>query len=358
MKLYLDIEKNFDPIRDKAQDLLWPANQDEARWSDVEDRYSEQAGMFWLPPKGLDTLRFNACSRGLWEDLGNGYVTRKPKKKKTSVQIVTESEPSDYGEVRLRINPQNAGPAPRIHFAEDNPVSESNPQIQDNILTTKALRVNFLVVDPSGQYETGEVVTWSNKLTLRSFLEEKNGKRIVTLLVAPAGKIHYTLDGSEPREGTPYEKPVEIGNGEVILRALAGASGLETKEDFKFQAKGEKGIQIDSVKPARIASRSRQRLDSRTKTYDGLKLAAEKSVKFEGVTLNVGQGNQVIGLTVGEIEVDAVFIEAILKTVLEKFEPTTPITMTFRKASFASGHDLKDFAEKLGIELQPNEIEQ
>jgi hypothetical protein len=61
---------------------------------------------------------------------------------------------------------------------------------------------------------------------------------------------------------------------------------------------------------------------------------------------------------VGEIRVNAAFIEAILKTVLEKFEPSTPVTMTFRKAHFASGHDLKDFAEKLGIGLHPGDVEQ
>src|SRR6185437_4523117 len=32
LKLYLDIEKEFDAIRDKAQDLLWPENQDDVRW--------------------------------------------------------------------------------------------------------------------------------------------------------------------------------------------------------------------------------------------------------------------------------------------------------------------------------------
>ena len=45
LKLYLDVEAEFDAIRDKAQDLLWPENQDDARWSDVLDRYAEQAGM-------------------------------------------------------------------------------------------------------------------------------------------------------------------------------------------------------------------------------------------------------------------------------------------------------------------------
>ena len=95
LKLFLDVEKEFDAIRDKAQDLLWPENQDDARWSDVVDRYTEQAGMPWLPPKGLDTLKSSACNRGLWEDLGNGYVTKKPKKKTNKsilLEIVNTSE--------------------------------------------------------------------------------------------------------------------------------------------------------------------------------------------------------------------------------------------------------------------------
>ena len=155
LKLYVDVEKEFDAIRDKAQDLLWPENQDEARWSDVADRYAEQAGMYWLPPKGIDTLKSIACNRGLWEDLRNGYVTKKPKKKQTSAQVVAESEPDDAGSVRLRINAQNAGPSPRIHYAEDGPVTEASPHLTDQSLTTSALRLNLLVRDPSEQYDTG-----------------------------------------------------------------------------------------------------------------------------------------------------------------------------------------------------------
>ena len=56
----------------------------------------------------------------------------------------------------------------------------------------------------------------------------------------------------------------------------------------------------------------------------------------------------------------AAFLEAILKSVLdlEKFTPDTPITMSFRKAHFASGHDVRQFADKLGIELQIGDVEQ
>src|ERR1035438_456765 len=132
--------------------------------------------MPWLPPKGLDTLKSIACNRGLWEDLGNGYVTKKPKKKKTSVQVIAESEPDDEGKVRLRVNAQNAGPAPRIHYAEDSTVTEKSPLLKDQFHTTKALRVNFLVVDPSGQNETGDVFIWANKLVLRNKLIEKGSR--------------------------------------------------------------------------------------------------------------------------------------------------------------------------------------
>src|SRR6266446_481142 len=224
----------------------------------------------------------------------------------------------------------------------------SSPQLTDQTLTTNALRVHFLVMDPSGHYETGDVVTWSNKLILRNRLSEESGKRTVELLVAPTGAVRYTLDGSEPREGTLYDKPVDIGDGEVLLRAFAEASGLEAKAEFRFPAKGKKGVHIDDVKPGRIVSRTGRKLDSRTRTFEGLKQAGEKSVSFENVTLTVGQGAQAVQVMIGEIQVNATFIEAILKTVLEQFAPTTPVSMTFRKAQFASGHDLKHFAEKLG----------
>jgi len=358
-KLYLDVEKDFDPIRDKAEDLLWPESQDEVRWSDALDRYAEQAGMPWLPPKGLDTLKSIACNRGLWEDLGNGYVSKKPKKKTTSVQVIAESEPDDSGSVRLRINAINAGPAPRIHYAEDATVTDKSPQLKDQFLTTKALRVQFLVVDPSGQYETGDPVSWSNKLVIRNnLLSEKAGKRTLELLVAPHGEIRYTLGGEEPREGTIYAKPFAIGDGEVLVRVFASASAIEAKAEFRFPAKGTTGVHVDAVKPGRLVHRSGRKLDSRTKTFEGLKQAADKSVEFENVALTIGQGAQAVQVMVGEIRVNAAFIEAILKTVLEKFVPDTPVTMTFRKAHFASGHDLKDFAERLGIELSSSDVEQ
>src|SRR5690606_35590597 len=106
---------------------------------------------------------------------------------------------------------------------------------------------------------------------LRNRLDEQHGKRLVELFVAPRGEIRYTLDGSEPREGSVYEGPVDIGDGEVLLRAFAVADGVEAKEDFRFPPKGKKGVRIDDTKPARLVPNKGQKLDSRALTFEGLK---------------------------------------------------------------------------------------
>jgi hypothetical protein len=225
LKLYLDVEAEFDAIRDRADDLLWPANQDEARWTDVVDCYAEQAGMPWLPPRGLDHVKRLALSCGLWEDLGNGFISKRPKRKSTSVKVVADGAPDDAGMVRLRVSALNAGPAPRIHYAEGGAVSVDCTWLTDPMYVTAALRVSFLAVDPSGQHETGAPVTWENTLVLRNRLFSDNDARKVELLVAPTGAVRNTLDGSEPRDGLAYTEPVAIGDGEGLFRAFAEADG-------------------------------------------------------------------------------------------------------------------------------------
>lgn len=85
--------------------------------------------------------------------------------------------------------------------------------------------------------------------------------------------------------------------------------------------------------------------------------AREKGVTFENVTLTVGQGSQAAQAMI-LFEAPADYIEAILTTLLTRFEPAALVSMTFRKARFASGYDLKKFAETLGLSLGTDEVEQ
>lgn len=358
IKLVLDVEKDFDTVRDKAQDLLWPEGLNEVRWSDAEDRYCEQAGMFWLPPRGLEMLKARACSQGLWEDMGNGYVSKKPKKKKTSVQIIPEGDQQEDGTVRLKVNSVNSGSSPHIHYAEDGKVSEKSPKLKESFLTTKAVKIEFLAIDPTQQCETGEPYEWKNKLSLRANLTEVNGKRHVELIVTPRGQINYSLDGTEARNGQKYEKLITITDDATTLLVFAEADGVEGRQIFNFAAKGKSGVVIDDIKPATVSVRAPKQLDSTAKTFAAIKNAKEKAITFEGVTVTIGQGNKVGQFMLGEVEIDGLFIESMVTKLQEKFSPDSPIVMVFKKAKFTSGHDLKDFKEKLGIELSDGEVEQ
>ena len=196
------MDADFDALRDYAETNLWNEGSVSIDWATAVAREKQRAKMPWMPPKGLDMLKSIAVQRGVWEDLGNGHVSHTPAKKKTAVQVVPDTTPDDNGEVVLRVNALNAGPSARIHYAEDGVVSTASPALKDDVLRSKAYRVQFLAVDPNGQFDTGEVFTWTNKLTIRAKLD--NASRQLELMVAPAASLKYTLDGSEPRNGIDY----------------------------------------------------------------------------------------------------------------------------------------------------------
>jgi hypothetical protein len=355
IKLYTQIQDNFDALRARAEQLLF-GNQDEVRKTDLVDKLRQKTQMPWLPPKGFDLLIQEACQRGLWEDLGNGYITKKPKPKTTQVVINMEGSPDDNGNVRLKIDTVNAGSSARIHYQEDGAVSESSPVLTDNILVTKALRVQFLAIDLTGKNLTGPAVTWSNSLIIRNKFDENT--RVVELFVAPKGVIRFTLDGSEARNGTDYTKPFSIYDNEVSINVFAECDGLEAKRVFKFSAKGKTEISVVKDKPAQLISQTYKRLDSSAKTYEGLKLAKDNNISFEQVTLQIGSSPKVVHLSLGEMRINAEFIENELAHLQSLLTPEAPVILSFKKVYTTTGHDLEQFASALGIELKNDEIVQ
>ncbi|HHQ8912122.1 TPA: anti-phage-associated DUF499 domain-containing protein [Bacillus cereus] len=355
IKLYTQITENFDALRARAEALLF-GSQDEARKTDLLDKMKQKTQMPWLPSRGFDQLAIEAYQRGVWEDLGNGYITKKPKPKTTEVIISEDSSPDDSGTVRLKIDVVNAGNSPRIHYAEDGDVSQSSPILSDSTLATKALRVQFLAVDPSGKNLTGVPKTWRNRLTLRNRFNEVS--RTVELFVAPRGSIKYTMDGSEARNGIDYTGPIQLGDEETSVYVFAECDGIEEKRNFTFAKSGSRKIPIIREAPATLVSLAPKRLDSSTKTYEGLKLAKEKGIEFEQVMLIVGSAPKVVNLSLGAIRTSAEFIETALKHFQSLLEPDTPVVMTFKRAYMPTGYDLEQFTKQLGIEIGHGEVEQ
>jgi len=353
IKLYTQVSDNFDMLRARAEQLLF-GSSDDARKTDLVDKLRLKTQMPWLPAKGFDLLIQEACQRCIWEDMGNGYITKKPRPKTTQVVFNEEGSPDDAGRVRLKIDSVNSGSAPRIHYQEDGTVSTNSPVLSENVLTTKALKVQFLAVDPSGKNQTGDAATWTNRLTIRNNFDENT--RQLEILVAPRGTIRYTLDGSEARNGTDYSQPLILHDSAQSVYVFAECDGIEERRIFQFAEKGVKEIIINMVKPAQIFSLTPKRLDNSAKTYEGLKLAKEKGITFEQVTLQIGSSPKTIHLTLGEMRIQAEFLEKELANLQSLMTPDAPVILTFKKVHSPTGFDLVQFTKALGIELKIGEV--
>jgi len=355
IKLYTNVQDNFDTLRARAEQVLFWSTT-EVRKTDLIERMRQSVQMPWLPPKGLDLLLQEACQRGAWEDLGNNLYSKSPKPKTTSVSIFKENEDKDSGEVSLRVETHNAGQAPRIYYQEDGPVTFSSSILSENPLKTRALRVQFQVVDPTQKNPTGPAYTWENELTIRNNLDDKTRK--VELMVVPKGSMRFTLDGSEPRNGMLYEKPIQLPDTAQKVYVLAECDGLEAKRTFDFPPSGRTKVDILNDKPAKIVAQAPKRLDSSAATYDGLKLAKERGITFENITLRMGSSPQVINLSLGEMSLTAEILESVLNFLRPLVSLDAQVVFSFKTAKFASGYDLEQFSKTLGLDLENEEVVQ
>ena len=362
IKLYEDVEGNLDALRAQAETHLFPLNGDDARWADMKDRMADRCGMPWMPPSGLETLRTLAVQRDKWEDLGGERYSKSPKPKKAAVQVVQVGEPDADGNVCLKVETQNAGPNPKILYVEDGKVEEATAaELRDGQLYTKAVKVQFLVKDPTGVYEAAEPKTWVNTIRLRFDVDSSMSPRKVTLAALPRGDIRYSLDGSEPRNGTPYAEPFEVPDDHPTTVLVFGeADGVSAKDAFNVPASGQKKAAIDPVKPARLRSeRGMKSIDARGKVHEALEAASATGGRFTSLQLSVGENQHGRQLVLSG-EAEPAYVKALLEALLadEALPADAPVTLKFREASFRSGHDLEAFARRAGLELSPGEVTQ
>jgi len=263
--------------------------------------------------------------------------------------------------VLLRVNALNAGQAARIHYAEDGPVSTSSPVLRDDTLKTKAYRVQFLAVDPSGQYDTGDASTWTNRLTIRAFFEADS--RTVALFVAPPAELKYTLDGSEPRNGENYAAPLHLDENAAKLLVFAEGGGLEAKERFEYAAvrrAGESaakaGIVLDPVRPARL--NRIVSLGSRQDVYQVIALLKERQAKVEKVAAVVGNNPAVVQFFLGDTPADGAYLEGVLNQISACLPADASMSLKIHRFEFQTGQDLLDLAQKVGFEPAENDFTQ
>jgi hypothetical protein len=362
-KLAMDLQDDFAQYFAMAEAELWPSGKDNRRtpWKDVVSRAKTNPAWPWMPgSSGLDTLKAEALKQARWRLGEDGYIEKGPfPKEKTTVNVSLQSSHPETGESILSLTPRHAGDSPVIHYSTKPDVSERDPQVEDpeNFSTTEAT-LYFWVKDPTGRYEVGPPCRWLADLKIRHQVAPSADKRRITLQCTPKGELFYTLDGSNPKNGIPYEGPFEIGSQAVRLLVYACAGEANKTADFQIPASGDKTVQIIDTKPARLNSK-RVALDTTDRVYGVINRFRDRpGTRFKGVRIEIGEGENTVTVRFQEREVTAAMIEGVVDSLRQVLNETqAPVAITIADGiQFETGFDVKEFAKFVGIELRPGDV--
>ena len=364
-KLAMDLKENFNEYFAMAETDLWPSGKDNRRtpWKDVISRAKSNAGWPWMPGNsGMDTLKAEALKQGRWRLGEDGYVEKGPfPKEKTSANISLLGANPESGESILSLTPRNAGESPIIYYSTKPNVSESDPQVEDlENFSTGEGTLYFWVKDTTGKYESGPPTRWTAELKIRHQVEPSADKRKVTLQCMPKAEMTYTLDGSNPKDGKAYDGPFEIGSEAVRLLVYAKFGEATKNSDFPIPHSGDKTVQIDDTKPARLSNK-RIALDTTDRVYGVINhFRGLTNTRFKGVRIEIGEGENTVTVRFQERQITAAMIEGTVNSLREVLqEDQSPVAITISDGiQFESGFEAKEFAKIAGIELRPGEVTQ
>lgn len=365
-KLALDLKNSAQTYIAMAEEYLWPAGSQKrpVRWVEVVNRAKSSPVWPWMPGSGgMETLKSEALKRNKWRLSRDNYIEKGPfPKDKTSINVSVVSTDDNSKVTLLSLTPRNAGATPRVHYSKTSKVSEVDPVVQDldNFRTPEGT-LHFLVVDTTGEFETGEPKSWKADIKIQHQVETVVDKRIVTLQSTPEAEIFYSIDSTSPRNGKKYTEPFEIKNEALQLMVYA-KSGESIKEtNFRIPASGKKKLNINDLKPAELLVNKPILLSSTESIFDVInRFKGESKTLFKGVRLELGDSEDTITLRLASKPLTASDIEKIIDFLRETLSITsTSVTFKIQEGiEFQNGLGLKEFARIAGITLVQSNVVQ
>lgn len=354
---------NFTEYFAQAEEYLWPSGDNRRTpWRDVAMRAKCLPIWPWMPgASGLDTLKAEALRQGRWRQGEDGYIEKGPfPKDKATVNVSVINVKADTGETVLSLTPRHAGDSPTVYWSTQSSVSDKDNKVEDldNFSTTEGT-LYFLVKDSSGQHESAAPTRWLAELKIRHQVDPAADKRRITLASTPKAELFYTLNGSNPKEGTPYEEPFEIGAQAALLLVYARAGEANTSASFQIPASGDKTVQIAENKPARL--RKRTSLDTTDRVFGVIsRFRGQHGARFKGVRIEIGEGENTVTVRFQEREITADTIEGVVNSLRNAIgEPDASLSVAITDSvAFDSGLALKEFAKLAGIELKQGDVQQ
>jgi len=330
-------------------------------WLEIKKRAAMLTKWPWHLPSALDDLKTACIQKDVWRENG-GYVDKGPfPQPRTGAKVQEVTRDMDTGEATLKVVAVNGD---IIYYDYGATASTASAKLDGSELKTSELSASFLVVDSTHVHETGEPVTWKNRITLKYRFFQSGVNRMVELRAAPEAPICYTTDGSDPKlAGATYDAPFMISPGTSLVLAYAErdavASQVERIPVPKPDGDGGTPVLVDPKRPA-VWMRPFELLSTK-ETYETIERVKKYKACFSGVKVTImGEGgdNDWIELqTYQEKQVTPELVEECL-TVLRKLQGSGQVQLGSAALHFTLGQDLLDWVEEVKTTLKPGEVKQ
>jgi hypothetical protein len=325
------------------------------KWSEIKQRAAMLTNWQWHHPNALDTLRNDMLRKEQWRDEG-GYINKGPfEKPQTSVQIIESGRDDDTGEVTMKISPIQGD---EVYYEIGGVPTTASALIQDfQKFKVSEMHVSFLCVDSTGEHEKGDVIPWSNKVTLKKRVSGDEKEKTVELKPAPPGAtIRYTTDGSNPKNvGGIYRGPFDIDRSVSVVLAVADKEGVESDE-MRIDINWKEGTW--EILPDKTATwKHLQKINTTKETYEFIEQLEKYHGKASGINLLV-VGKNWVELTVDDsLPLSGKEIKKAIESLREIYADGQ-VGINTKSLVFDTGQDLKDLADAKKIMIDMDEVAQ
>ncbi len=343
-------------FRKKCERRLF--TQQSMPWSEIKRRAATNPIWQWHRTDALDALKAECLHKDLWREEG-GFVDKGPfPQPKTSVSIISQFRNDDTGEVTLRVTPIHGD---TVYYEFGGKATTASARLEGSSLKVKDLEVSFIAVDTTGIHETGEAVTWKNRITLKHRIYQRGKDKVIELRAAPPANIYYTTDGSDPKlAGATYHEPFIIPHGSPMVLAYAERDGIQSAvERISISWERDEEVKIEPGLPITFIRKHSK--PSTKETYELLDQLKKYQAKIMGLTITIGgEGGVKEWLELTTYEDKQIAPELIEEALgcLRKIQTEGQVKLTAEKLFFNTGQDLLEWVELIKTTLRPEEIKQ
>lgn len=223
--------------------------------------------------------------------------------------------------------------------------------------------VSFLAVDSTGQHETGEPLTWHNRITIKSRVYDHGADKVVELRTAPPAPLRYTTDGSDPKlAGGAYSEPVVLPAGTRFVLAVAEDKGVPS-EVHQVPVNWDKPVDdkpIDTTAPATWRPLSHPekvfRFNTTQAAYGFIERLKKHGGKASAQRIAVLDGRWADLQLADDLLLDSEQIRATVEH-LRGLVSEGEVTIEAAALWFPTGQQLLDYVHEIAVELQRDEVE-